>query len=147
MNKQIFQTITLLFACTLFCSCSTYKHDPVKDAALGTGIAGTVIGAGSGAIIGAVISNGDIGASALLGAGIGLPAGVLAGAWYARSMMDDELQEYDDTIERNSEAIQTRQAEIDRLRRQTDLDSRSFDLAPDRSLRMYNGARIGNYYR
>lgn len=141
------KSFLLVFSCFLFCSCSTYKSDPVKDAAIGTGVAGTFIGAGAGALIGAAISNGDIGASALLGAGIGLPVGVLAGAWYARSMMDDRLAEYDDTIRRNDEIIESQRKEIDSLRKQTDYDSRHLDIRMNNMERIHNGPSIGNYYR
>jgi hypothetical protein len=109
------------------------------------GIGGAAAGAGTGAIIGAAIANGDIAASALLGTAIGLPAGLAIAAIYdyssSRSVSERRLEE----IEANQRDIFDRQREIDALREQIRNDGPSGN--PPEELRdyYYSGASLGTY--
>jgi len=72
---------TIIAALSLVClvmlsGCSARMTEGEKDSAIAGGIVGPIVGAGAGAAIGASIANGDIGMSALVGAGVGLPLGI-----------------------------------------------------------------------
>jgi uncharacterized membrane protein len=123
--------------------CSSLHAGPVAAG----GAVGTAAGAGTGAIIGSVIANGDIGASALLGAGIGLPAGLIIGAIYDYYSEESVAERKRDLIKENQAQIFARQREIDALRDQIRYEGPQG--LPDEQLREYhyNGATLGNYYR
>jgi hypothetical protein len=147
MFLRIFVSIS--FLPLALSSCSSYRSEPnpVRDMAIETGVAGTVVGAGTGAVVGAVIANGDIAMSALAGAAIGLPVGLVAGAMYARHLQQEELDLYQNRIDENTRIIRNRQIEINELRKDIDHDSRSIDLDPSNRRNIYQGPSLGTYYR
>lgn len=131
-----------LFSLSILSGCGAHTDTLVQ----GGGI-GVLAGAGTGAIVGAVISNGDVAASALLGGAIGLPAGLIVAAVYdyhsERSVRERKLDE----IKENQAQIFARQREIDTMREE--IRNEGPTGLPDESLREreYTGPTIGNYYR
>ena len=86
MNKLLISFLLILSLCASSChyfSTSTSSVAPtlVKTALVGAA-AGGLLGAGAGAIVGSLITNGDPVMSALLGAGIGIPVGAALSAGY-----------------------------------------------------------------
>ena len=111
------------------------------------GLGGAAVGAGTGAIIGSVIANGDIAASALLGGAIGLPVGLAAAAIYDYNS-EQTLQEIKiEDIKRNQREILARQREIDSLREEVRGDSPTGNPLESRREYRYLGASLGNPYR
>ncbi len=105
------------------------------------------LGAGAGALVGSMISNGDVAKSALLGGAIGIPVGVLAGVAYRSHMEKKALEENEKIIKANYKYITARAVEIERLREKLTEDS--FRIVPDKNLRadIYTGPTIGAYNR
>jgi hypothetical protein len=132
-----------LLILTVVSGCSGLHARPVVTG----GVVGAAAGAGTGAIIGSVISNGDIAASTLLGAGLGIPAGLIIGAIYDYYSEESIAERKRDVIQENQAQIFARQKEIDSLREQIRYEGPQG--LPDDQLREYhyNGATLGNYYR
>jgi H+/gluconate symporter-like permease len=105
------------------------------------------VGAGTGAIIGSVISGGDIGASALLGGAIGLPVGLAAGMIYdyysEKTIREIKIED----IKNNQREILARQREIDALREEIKSDIPDGNPPTDRQQYRYVGPSLGNPYR
>ena len=120
---------------------------PKQEYGVKGGIGGAAVGAGTGAIIGAAIANGDVAASALLGGGIGLAVGIAAGVAYADYLEDQEVAEGNSAIEERRNTILSNQQEIDKLRLETDIESRTVNIDPDNSKYIYDGPSLGNHYR
>ena len=137
--------ILLSFAIVSLTACSSAS--PKTKAVVASGVTGSAIGAGTGAIIGAAIANGDIAASALLGAGIGLPLGIAAGVAYADYLEGQEIQEGNGVIEANRDTIIQNQKNIDSLRLETDIESRTIDIDQSDSEYLYRGPSLPNRYR
>lgn len=130
----------------LFSGCAFNEHDPVHGAAAG-GLALGTVGAGTGALIGAAISNGDIAASALLGAAVAVPIGIAAGAYYVSSQNERELELLNMEIGTNRDAIIANEKEILELRQS--ITDESFEIHPNEELgeHLFTSPSIGNYYR
>ncbi|MCB0328143.1 MAG: hypothetical protein KDD70_00730 [Bdellovibrionales bacterium] len=137
------RTVLLISAVFFFSSCGFNSTNPSHTATAG-GLGGAVVGAGTGAIIGSVIANGDVGMSALLGAGIGLPAGALVGYYYTATANERELGRLDGILEANQEVIDAEEASLRELRRQ--VSDESFLVQPDSSYReeLYTGPTLGD---
>ena len=132
-------------ALTLLSGCSMSKE--TSDTALTWGAGGTVVGAGTGAAVGAAIANGDIAASTLLGAGVGLPVGIAAGLIY-HSYRDDRLIEANENqINANRKELGRAQSEIEAYRGELLTDSESIELDESNREYRFEGASIGSYYR
>lgn len=117
-------------------------------APLATGaVGGTALGAGTGAIIGAVIANGDVASSALLGGAIGLPVGLAIAAAYDYNSERTIQEAKDDDIRRNQREILARQRYIDELREEIRGDSPSGNPMEERQEYRYMGPSLGNPYR
>lgn len=147
MKSKIYILI-LALSLTAFSSCSNGPQSySVGQTAAATGLAGGAIGAGSGALVGMAISNGDVAASALLGAGIGVPVGLAAGAIYAATANQRVLNRNNSIIDRNRGEILKRQEEINQLRDELIMDSKLMDA--DETLRsdQYIGPTLGNPFR
>ncbi len=87
----------------------------------GTGaLSGTLVGGGTGAIIGAAISNGDVGESALLGAAIGLVAGGITGAIVENNSEEHQRKEFLEKVRYNQQDTFEKEREIDVLRKQVE---------------------------
>ena len=107
------------------------------------GLFGTAVGVGTGALVGMVISRGDVVASALLGGAIGLPVGLAIGY---------HLQEREHRIEKekvnryldNQHIIMQREKEIESLRDEVMRDSPSGEPDDADAIYIYKGATLGN---
>jgi hypothetical protein len=110
------------------------------------GVGGTILGAGTGAIIGAAISRGDVLRSAGLGAAIGLPVGVALNV-LTHSTASTSGPDYTRRILRNEREIASQTREIERLRLRIRRESPSEVM--DDSLRgyLYTGPTLGNAFR
>lgn len=140
MSKTIFSA--LLCTAVLSSGCG-FHAAPLATGAVG----GTAVGAGTGAIIGAVIANGDIGASALLGGAIGLPVGLAAAAIYdyhsERTMKEIQIAQ----LKINQKAIYERQKEIDALRESLRSEAPQGNPMEEREEYIYRGPSYANPYR
>lgn len=117
-------------------------------APLATGaVGGSALGAGTGAIIGAVIANGDIASSALLGGAIGLPVGLAIAAAYDYNSERTIQEAKDSDIRRNQRELMARQRYIDELREELRSDAPSGNPAEERQEYRYMGPSLGNPYR
>lgn len=114
--------------------------------ATGGGI-GVLAGAGTGAIVGSVIANGDVAASALLGGAVGLPVGLIVAGIYDYHSERSVRERKVDEIKENQAQIFAKQREIDAIREE--LRNEAPTGLPDESLKEheYTGPTIGNYYR
>lgn len=91
------------------------SNSPAADYTI-AGVGGGAVGAGTGALIGAAISNGDVGASALLGGAIGIPAGILLNYLILRDAKAQKESERDTlrrAVQRNQERIEERERLLD----------------------------------
>lgn len=123
--------------------CALSRTSP-RDMAKAGGVYGGLAGAGSGALIGAVIPAGDVAASALLGTGVGIPAGAVVAYYAVSSENDRELSRLDRIIENNEDELQQTRLELIEMRRQ--VHDESALIRPDRSRRdsdLYIGATLG----
>lgn len=113
------------------------------------GAMGTAAGAGTGAIIGSVISNGDVGESALLGGAIGLPLGILGGVMYTNYSESSQIEENNERIINNREHILQQERELNYMRNKIREDSSSDAVQPDPDLieHQHLGPSLGNVYR
>ena len=124
------------------CGCAL---SPKDQAATNGALVGTAAGAGTGAIIGASISDGDIAMSALLGGAIGLPVGALTAYYFYNQSERDELNENQLKIERNEDEILAEEGNLAAMRERVERESRGIELDPSRFDYIYNGPTIGTY--
>jgi hypothetical protein len=123
--------------------CSLSRTSP-RDMAKAGSAYGGLAGAGSGALIGAVIPAGDVAASALLGTAVGIPAGAVIAYYAVSSENERELSRLDGIIERNENELQQKRLELIEMRRQVHDESSLIRL--DRSRRdsdLYIGPTLG----
>lgn len=139
--------VTIFLIIGSLTACSTISNDPYVESGVVGGAAGTVIGAGTGAIIGATIANGDVAASALLGGAIGLPAGVLLGLAIHAHNEDSEIEANNKIIRENYTQIIQRQQQIDTLREEVENDYKSINLDEELRRDIYTGPTLGNRQR
>lgn len=110
------------------------------------GVGGTAVGAGAGALVGSLISNGDILASAGLGAGVGLASGVLIGFVKDRreaarvARINRKLDSFD-------RMIYSQQLEIESQYGELKDTSQVGDVNESLSEPIYDGPSIGVYGR
>lgn len=141
--KAIF-SILLVFP---LCSCGFLSNSgPSSDVVTGAAV-GTVAGAGIGTAIGAAITDGDIGRSALLGAGVGLAVGVVGVYAYDKMKPHWDIASNDEAIENNRLELVAEQAEVDKLRQEIYEESQSIVVDSSKREKIYNGATLGVYYR
>ena len=107
------------------------------------GVAGTGMGALVGASIGAGLKNGKIAESAMVGAGVGLPAGILLGVGMYRLKTSAEIMINDNHIQSTQAEINQGRLEIeqDRARLLDDATSVGFINASEKY--QYFGATLG----
>lgn len=146
MNTSIFARSIFLSALLALSACAT--SETATNATAG-GLMGTAAGAGTGAIVGSVISNGDVGQSALLGGAIGLPVGILAGVAYSNHSQSVAIEDNQERIINNKLHIMQQDRELDYLRNKIRDDSSSKTVQPDPSEIEYEylGPSLGNPYR
>jgi hypothetical protein len=140
----VFRSLALsLIVAVSTSACSSSYTTPVAVGGLG----GAALGAGTGALVGTVIANGDVAASALMGGAIGLPVGLAVGAIYHYNSEEKVAERKGEVIKRNQEEIFARQRELESLR--DELKNESFAGNPAEANRQYHfsGETLGNYYR
>ncbi len=138
---------SFIFLATFLTSCAGTTGSAALDSGLIGGVAGTALGAGTGALIGEAMSNGDVEESALLGGAIGLVSGIAIGAAVHHYQEQSLIDGNDAQIQSNMEYLQSSQREIDGLRENLEADS--YAIQPDESRReyLYDGATVGQYRR
>ncbi len=138
MKKLIFVVLSALFC---FSGCETVRMDTFEGA-----LVGTAVGAGTGALVGATIKNGDVGKSALLGAGIGLPVGIATSLVTHALYQQTVVKDADEQIEENQRHIFETQRELERIRerQKTEIMAKSPDPSTEQIL--YLGSSLGNPY-
>lgn len=108
------------------------------------GIVGGAIGAGGGAIVGTLLKNGDVAASAALGAAVAVPVVVAASYYYQDFKKSRELSRNSNEISKNSRNILDRDAQIEELRKKVIDDSSEIRFDDDINFDPpYTGATIG----
>ena len=127
--------VATLFFCT---SCGYVNSTHVTG-----GLLGSAAGAGTGAAVGSLISNGDIAASAGLGALIGLPVGIAVAALYEQYQEEQEYKAVQNQIIQNQELLAERQREIDALQQDSFDQSQRLQPNPRRDTYTYGGASVG----
>jgi len=135
--------LALIFSASLCVGGCGFHAKPLAIGAVGGGLAG----AGTGAIVGAVIANGDVAASALLGGAIGLPVGLAIAAIYDYNSDLSVRERNQALIMENQEELYARQREIDALREKVRDDGPRGNPAEELRDYQYNGHSYGNYYR
>lgn len=137
MNK-----ISYISCLAIFISGCSITPSPILSDALTGGIAGTAIGAGTGALIGSAMSGGDVAMSALAGAGIGLGAGAAIGAAYNKVTEQVEMGANNARIRENQDHILNTNAEISSIRHDLDLEHKDmqFEYVPEQP---FQGPRLG----
>jgi uncharacterized protein YcfJ len=104
VDKRFLQLLMAFLLVTSMTACSAPLSTREKGGLLGAGV-----GAGTGAIIGSTVGH------AAVGAAIGGPVGLIAGALIGDQFMGREQRQND-----QQRAIDTNQAEIERLRRENE---------------------------
>lgn len=108
------------------------------------GLFGTVVGVGAGALVGTLLSRGDVAASALLGGAVGLPVGLLIG-YYAQKEADEKSENKKvDRYMNNQRGIVEREREIDSIRDEVLRDSPTGEPDDAGTARIYKGRVLGN---
>ena len=124
---------------------STGCGNPAVDGAVGFG----ALGAGAGAIVGSVIKNGDVAASAALGGAIGIPIGI-AIAVMQQPQSDENLEkERLAIIRRNQSILFEQQRDIDVMRDQVNSEAPQLQMPEEDedAEDPYLGTTLGNPYR
>jgi hypothetical protein len=112
---------------------------------MGTGgVFGTLVGIGTGALVGTVISRGDVVASAILGGAIGLPIGLAIG--YHLQQTEEQAGEKNKVNQymHNQRGIVEREREIESLREDVMKDSPDGEPDDADAIYIYKGTTLGN---
>lgn len=126
-------------------ACAPAGTNIYQDTAVG-GLGAAAIGAATGSAIGAIIKNGDIAKSALLGTAIAVPIGMVAGATYSTYSENAQISENNELIQKNHAELVAREHELEEMRRSIKDDS-DILLVPEDVEHQYNGPTLGNRYR
>ena len=105
-------------------------------------IAGGALGAGTGALIGSQIPNGVVAASAITGAVVGVPAGIILAVGYAQYQKGAALREARGQVEDNEAMIEQRNQQIDQLRQELTEESFTAQTEDGDSDRLYPGPTL-----
>ncbi len=131
----------LLAAALLFGGCAG-----TSTSTLPYGVGGTVVGGGVGALVGSLISDGDVAASAGLGAAIGLGTGLIVGA-----VLDSREAEKSEAMRAelvtNQEAIILQDRELQDAYREVGEESQRQEIDDRQHEKIYDGQTLGNYRR
>lgn len=114
-----------------------------------SGFGGAVLGAGTGALIGSFMKNGNVGKFAAIGGLIGFPVGIalnLAADSYNRSHVGNPV-DHSSEIRSNQDEIFRNNLELEQRRHEAAEDSPVGNPAPEDRGRVYDGPTLGNYYR
>jgi len=123
------------------------QGNSIQQSAATGGLLAAGLGAGTGALVGNLIKNGDATKSALLGAGIALPIGALAGTAYKVHQDNKQFERNQETINQNHEHLARTRREMQQMRESMDMEAASFAIDEARVDYNYSGPSLGNYYR
>lgn len=132
----------LIWVIISMASCSTLKREAGKDPVT-DGLVGGLAGATAGGLTGAVIANGDVAASALLGAGIGVPAGILMGMAYQWYFVERVYERNKDVLEENEMTLARNRAIIEEYRKELMAEADNFQPDPEKKEYLYSGPSLG----
>lgn len=136
-HKILTSTVVALI---LFCSGCSTTVSPFE-----AGLAGGVLGATTGGIIGANIRNGNVGRSMGLGAAIGIPLAV--GSVYAERYLEERNRRKErELVAYRQERLNEREGELLSLRDEVRREHPHIQSTFPPEYR-YNGPTLGNYYR
>ena len=144
--------ISFIFLVSALTGCVTSSTGP-RPGTASAAVSGGLMGAGAGAIVGALIKNGDIAKSALLGGGIGIPAGIALSLLLSSVDSEDPARiDRSPLIKQNEEKIYEIEKEISDLRERVVNESPDYDFEyADPRARIdggvYNGVTQGNGFR
>jgi len=110
------------------------------------GLAGGAAGAGTGALVGSIIEDGNIVASAGLGALIGVPAGLAIGQYYVQHLEEQKLAQERQAIRDRQLEIFNNERELENLRNEIRSES-VVELDRDRRNAQFDGETLGSFYR
>lgn len=147
MNRYKLIGIMFFIAGAIFLTGCARKTNGVARGAINGGLGGAAAGSLGGALVGAAIANGDIAASATLGGGIGLPVGMLLGAYYVAQQQEREMDANSALIQENQQVIEQRYRDLEELREKLQMDSSEIQPDPDAAQYQYQGPSLGNVYR
>lgn len=137
--------VALVFASSLVVGCTSLRTR--GDYVFEGGAYGALAGAATGTAIGAAISNGDIAASALLGAGVGIPVGIIAALIIKNSQDGSILAANNEIIRNNQYRIGETQRQIESERESLLAETSGMESDPSRRGYQYLGPSVGNRYR
>ena len=138
--------LSFLFLISILSACAPAGTNVYQDSAVG-GLGGAAVGATTGAAIGAMIKNGAVGKSALLGTAIGAPVGVLAGAAYSSYSENAEISNNNKLIQERQADIVANEKDLESLREDIREDSSNVRPAFERREHIYSGPSLGNRNR
>lgn len=133
-------SILLLLVSTLSsCTFGASSNHPIEST-----LTGSAVGAGTGALIGAAIPNGDIALSAGLGGAIGLPVGLALGTMYLSTIEKDKENMRQERIEYQRRLIIDNKEKIEVERERLRLNAPG-EPDPSRKINYYDGPTLGQY--
>ena len=144
--KTLASLFVTLFTICVLSSCAPAGTNIWQDSAV-AGAGGAAVGAGTGAAIGSLISNGSVAKSALLGSAVGAGAGIVAGALYSSYSENRQLNEGAQAIKANQAELIAREQDLEKLRKEIYEDASAVRPDPARIEPQYNGQRLGNPFR
>ena len=125
--KKVLNSLVILVLVISLTGCSGAKSRYVEPATVG-GLTGAAAGAATGAVVGSAIANGDVIASAWLGAGIGLPVGALAAIYLQMEEEKTILEQNEEIINANRDQILAKDEYLKLMQRQVEQDLRNLNL-------------------
>jgi hypothetical protein len=134
--------LKLILITSMLVGCSITSNPTLMEA----GLAGGALGAGSGALIGSVIKDGNVWKSAGLGALIGVPTSLAVSKYYTDYVEEKKLREEQQLIVDQQQEIFSNERKLERLRNQTFNDS-SVELDESRRNVQFDGETLGSFYR
>jgi len=111
-----------------------------------SGLVGGVAGAGTGALIGSVIKDGNIIASAGVGTLIGLPAGLALGQYYIRHLDEQRARKQQEFILEQKNQMFQNERQLETLRDELRADAPT-SLDSDRRNVQFEGETLASFYR
>lgn len=115
MKIKLLNLIFAVLLVTLLSACGLVGGNSTTQTTVAGGAGGAAIGAGIGALVGTVMSNGDVWASAQLGTAIGAPAGALIAYSYRINKENGEIEKRNKTILDNYDEIQITQDQLNQM--------------------------------
>lgn len=140
LNIFDFSLAALMLAVLVGCAPSPY---PDMTHTVVGGTMGTAIGAGTGALIGSSMKDGDVGDSALVGAGVGLASGLALGAAHQSARDQDLIDRTDAQIKANRAFMIRSEVDLRQMREHIRMEGSSIQVEEVEGQRLYVGPTIG----